>query len=120
MSFVKTLTSIALCLAASLAFANVEVNKASQAELESVKGIGPSMSGRILDARRSRSFNDWHDLQSRVKGIGDAKALKLSTEGLMVNGGAFKAVSPKPAESKKAARASEKPSTDKATKTPKA
>ena len=117
MNFVKSLIAAVLSVAASIAFAAVDVNKASQAELESVKGIGPSMSGRILEARKNGAFNDWHDLQSRVKGIGDARALKLSGDGLNVNGAAFKAVAPKPAEPKEQKRSKE---AEKAPKMPKA
>ena len=72
------------------AFAAVDVNKANQAELEALKGIGPSMSGRILEARKTGSFKDWSDLQTRVKGVGAAKSVKLSAEGLTVNGAEFK------------------------------
>ena len=43
------------------------------AELESVKGIGPSMSGKILDARKTGPFTDWADLRSRVKGVGSGR-----------------------------------------------
>ncbi len=90
MKIVTTVIAGLLTLMSTAAFAAVEVNKASQAELEAVKGIGPSMSGRMLDARKSSSFKDWSDLQSRVKGVGAAKSAKLSAEGLTVNGAEFK------------------------------
>ena len=48
------------------------------------------MSGRILEARKTGSFKDWSDLQTRVKGVGAAKSVKLSAEGLTVNGAEFK------------------------------
>ena len=87
-------TLIAFFLMAALAFsaqAAIELNKASQAELETIKGIGPSMSGRILDARKSGAFKDWADVLERVKGVGPGNASKFSAEGLTVNGAAFKA-----------------------------
>lgn len=70
--------------------AAVDVNKANQAELEGVKGIGPAMSARILEARKTAAFRDWADLQSRVKGFGDARSQRLSSDGLTVNGTPYK------------------------------
>ena len=58
MNLVKNLLATALALLSAAAFAAVDVNKASQAELESIKGIGPSMSGKILDARKTGAFKD--------------------------------------------------------------
>lgn len=92
MNILKSLIAAALALSSALAFAAVDVNKASQAELESVKGIGPSMSTKIIDARKTGAFKDWTDLQSRVKGVGTGNAAKFSADGLTVNGAAFKAV----------------------------
>ena len=66
--------------------APVDVNKATQAELESVKGIGPSMAEKILDERRQGAFKNWQDLIGRVKGIGEGTAAKFSAEGLTVDG----------------------------------
>jgi len=91
MNLVKTLVSALLALASAVALAAVDANTASQAELEAVKGIGPSMATRILDARKSGAFKDWADMQTRVKGVRDAKSAKLSADGLTVNGSAFKA-----------------------------
>jgi competence protein ComEA len=44
------------------------------------------MSKAILDERAKGEFKDWPDLQTRVKGLGDKKAAKLSQSGLVVNG----------------------------------
>ena len=87
----KFITAAILALASAVAFAATDVNKASQAELESVKGIGPSMATRILDARQTAPFTNWGDLQSRVKGVGDGNARKFSADGLTVNGQAYTA-----------------------------
>jgi competence protein ComEA len=84
----KTLLAIAALLCASAAFAAVEVNEANAAELDSIKGIGPATSTRILQARKDGVFKDWPDLLRRVKGLNPAK---LSKEGLTVNGAAFEA-----------------------------
>lgn len=86
----KRFLSALLALSASLAFAAVDVNIASVADLDSIKGIGPSTSSKIMDARKTAKFKDWGDFVARVPGIGDKRALKLSGEGLTVNGEAFK------------------------------
>ena len=93
MNLVKALVTALLALASAAAFAVVDVNKANQAELESIKGIGPSMSVKILDARKTGSFKDWSDLQSRVKGVRAGNSAKFSADGLTVNGAAFSATS---------------------------
>lgn len=86
-----------LLLAASLslavpAFAGagaVDVNQATQAELETVKGIGPAMSSKILAARKSGPFKDWDDLVQRVSGMGPGNARRMSEAGLRVGGAGF-------------------------------
>lgn len=71
----------------SFAFADVDVNKADQAALDGVKGIGPAKSKAILAERtKGGNFKDWADFESRVKGIGEKNAIKLSDAGLTVNG----------------------------------
>jgi competence protein ComEA len=84
----KLLLVIATLIATmSFAFAQVEVNKADQAALDSVKGIGPKTSKAILDERKKNGdFKDWADFEKRVKGIGDKNSAKLSDAGLTVNG----------------------------------
>lgn len=89
-----------------LAFAQVDVNKADVAALDSVKGVGPAMSKAILAERgKGGNFKDWADFQQRVKGVGGKKALKLSEAGLQVNGKPLEAT----AAVAKPARASAKP-----------
>jgi competence protein ComEA len=69
------------------AFAQVDVNKADQAALDGVKGIGPKTSKAILDERKKGGeFKDWADFEKRVKGVGGKSADKLSESGLTVNG----------------------------------
>lgn len=74
-----------LALAANACFAAVEVNQATEAELDGVKGLGPSSTRRILQARSQGLFKDWADFMARVKGIKPPTAAKLSQEGLTVN-----------------------------------
>lgn len=110
MNFIKILVSALLALASAAAFAVVDVNKANQGELESIKGIGPSMSAKILDARKTGSFKDWSDMQSRVKGVRAGNSAKFSADGLTVNGAAFSAsamadASARPAKAPRAGKA---------------
>lgn len=71
------------------AFAAVDINKASQAELEQVPGIGPALSAKILQARQDTAFKDWSDFVERVRGIGTGNAAKMSQGGLTVAGQAY-------------------------------
>lgn len=104
--FKKFLASL-LALFAAVSFAAVDINKATVADLDSIKGIGPATSAKMMDERKTAPFKDWADLIQRVPGIGDKRAAKLSSEGLTVNGDAFKptakpVVEKKPAEKKPA------------------
>ncbi len=85
----KILTITALLFSLS-SFAAVDVNKANAADLDGIKGIGPSLSGKILKERNKGQFKDWPDLMSRVSGMGDKNSAKLSAEGLTVNGAVYK------------------------------
>ncbi len=110
MNFIKILVATVLALASAAAFAVVDVNKANQAELESIKGIGPSMSTKILAARKTGSFKDWTDMQTRVKGVRAGNSAKFSADGLTVNGAAFSATamadgSARPAKAPKGSKA---------------
>jgi competence protein ComEA len=73
-------------LVCSLSVWAVDVNTATEAQLDSVKGLGPSSTARILQAREAGAFKDWKDLMFRVKGIKKGTAHKLSSAGLTVNG----------------------------------
>ena len=64
----------------------VDLNLANQAELEMVKGIGPQLSGRILEERSRGRFTDWADFIARLKGLGPTHAARLSAAGLRVGG----------------------------------
>ncbi len=96
----KNLLATVVALFAAAAFAAVDINKATQAELEAVKGIGPGISAKILDERKKGSFKDWTDLVDRVKGVGEGNAAKFSAAGLTVGGAAFKGVVAAPAAKK--------------------
>lgn len=91
----KKFLAVALALAAASAFAAIDVNKATAAELDGINGVGPGLSNRILEERRKAgNFKDWADLIGRVSGIQESRAATLSAEGLTVNGVAFKPAKP--------------------------
>ena len=104
----KKFLAIVLMLCATLAMAAVDVNKATDAQLDGVKGVGPVTSKLILSERKKGEFKDWQDFIERVKGIGDARAAKLSAEGLTVNGKAYKATAASKKDDKAAAREAKK------------
>ncbi len=81
----RFVAALAALLAAS-AFAAVEANKATQAELESISGIGPTISANIVAERKKSDFKDWNDLFRRVQGVGDRSAAKFSAGGMTING----------------------------------
>lgn len=88
------------------AFAAIDINKANQAELEGVKGIGPALSTKILNERKSGAFKDWSDLVERIAGVGPGSAAKLSANGLTVGGAAYSGnAAAAPAKAKKMAKA---------------
>jgi competence protein ComEA len=78
-------------LSSPWSLAEVEINRASQAELERLSGVGPQLSARILSARANRFFSDWEDLRRRVSGLGPRQAARLSKDGLTVAGASFAA-----------------------------
>jgi len=87
----KSLIALVLSMAAGLCMAAVDANKASEADLGSVNGIGPAISSKIVAQRKSAPFKNWGDLIERVPGIGDKRAAQLSAKGLTVNGEPYKA-----------------------------
>ncbi|MEO5738814.1 MAG: helix-hairpin-helix domain-containing protein [Variovorax sp.] len=99
----KIAAALAAMAFAVVSFAAVDANKGSAADLDGLKGVGPAMSARIIEARKQAQFKDWTDLMQRVKGVKGKKAAKLSGEGLTVNGESFKGdVAAVPAKTAKA------------------
>jgi len=92
--------------------AGIDANQASRADLETVKGIGPGLSGKIVEARKAGSFKDWNDMVDRVGGIGSGNAAKFSQAGLTVSGAAYEAK----ADTKPAKTAAKKEKTEKGAK----
>ncbi len=74
-----------LLIAASVSA--LELNSASQAELDALKGIGPVKSKAIVDERtKNGPFKDADDFAKRVKGVGDKTVVNLEAQGLTING----------------------------------
>lgn len=84
-----------LVLFSAMAFAGVafaaavDVNKTTEAELDSIKGVGPAMSGKIIKERQKAPFKDWTDFINRTKGIGPSAAKRFSAEGMNVAGAPY-------------------------------
>jgi competence protein ComEA len=98
----------AMLVTMGFAFAQVDVNKADAAALDSVKGIGPKTAKLIIDERtKGGAFKDWADLETRVKGVGAKNAKKMSAAGLQVGGKSLEGADMKAADAKgaKAAKA---------------
>jgi len=63
----------------------VDVNVASQSDLESVRGVGPKTAELILQERqKGGAFKSFDDFSGRVRGIGTKRAQKLRDAGLTV------------------------------------
>lgn len=107
----KKLLAFVATMYVAMAFAAVDVNTATSAELDSIKGIGPVKSALILSERKKAPFKDWNDFVTRVKGVGTDSAVKFSAAGMTVNGTSYKASAKADAKADKAAG---KPLTEKA------
>lgn len=88
-SFCHTVVTAVVCWASLPSAFATDLNLASEADLDSVRGIGPAMTARLLAERERQPFADWTDLQRRVKGIGAATAARWSAGGVTVNGLAY-------------------------------
>jgi len=80
----KTLALFVLCMC-NLCWA-LDINQASEAELDGLRGLGPAFTRRVMAQRDIRPFTDWPDLMRRVAGMGRVTAGKLADQGLTVSG----------------------------------
>jgi competence protein ComEA len=63
----------------------VDLNTATQTELESVRGVGPKTAETIMRERqKGGAFKSFEDFSGRVRGIGTKRAQKLRDAGLTV------------------------------------
>jgi len=77
--------SVFVAVSALAAASPVNVNTATQSELESIKGIGPSKAKTIIAERLDGGhFQDANDLQKRVRGIGMKSVEKMVDNGLTI------------------------------------
>jgi competence protein ComEA len=96
--FMKSILTLLFALLASLnlAYAAVDLNTGSAAELEGVKGLGPAKAKAIVDYRtKNGPFKSVDDLKG-VKGFGEKSVAKLRGE-VTVGAAAAKPASVKPA-----------------------
>lgn len=91
----KKLIALMMALFTAIAFAAVDVNSADAAQLDTINGIGPAIAGKIVAERKNGNFKNWGDFVSRISGIGEKSAAKLSEAGLTVNGSSFNSISSK-------------------------
>lgn len=85
---VVLLISVVALMCCNTALA-LDINQANEAELDSIKGMGPALSAKVLKARADGPFRNWPDLMQRVSGIRHNKAKQFSEQGLTVDGQAF-------------------------------
>jgi competence protein ComEA len=67
----------------------IDLNKATEVELDGLKGVGPVLTKAVMDERKKAPFKNWEDATSRVKGLGPQKASSLSDQGVRVQGSAY-------------------------------
>ncbi len=91
----KKLMALLMALFTVMAFAAVDVNSGDATQLDSIKGVGPTIAGKIVAERKNGNFKDWDDFVKRISGVGEKSAAKLSEAGLTVNGTSFKGLVPK-------------------------
>lgn len=89
----KTTAVLVTGLFAGLCFAQIELNQATEIELDGLKGIGPATTRQVLAERQKTPFKDWSDVLARIRGLGAHKAAQLSDQGLRVQGEPFAPVS---------------------------
>lgn len=74
-------------LIASVNTQAVDLNLASHIELESIRGIGPKMTERIIEERTTHGpFTSWIDFAARVKGVGNKKLITMQKDNLTLKG----------------------------------
>ena len=116
---IRNLFAALIAAVALNAFAGVDANQASRADLETVKGIGPGLSAKIVQTRQAGEFKNWGDFVERVGGVGAGNAARLSQAGLTVAGATYDA-STAPAASAKTRKTEKAERSSKAEKTPQA
>jgi competence protein ComEA len=106
---IRTLVAAAAALFAAGAFAATDVNTATQADLEALRGIGPVQAKLILSERENGAFKNWTDFKNRVKGVGPTASKRYSEAGMTINGARYSEASSRKTRSASSDRASDKP-----------
>ena len=109
----KKLLAFFAAMSIVAAFAAIDVNKATEAELDGIKGIGPVTTKLIVTERKKGEFKSWDDFVTRVKGVGDKNAAKFSAEGLTVGGASYQGPAAPAAKAKADAKKTDKTVTEK-------
>jgi len=63
---------------------SVEINTATEEQLQSLRGIGPAMAARIISERARAPFSSLADFDERVKGVGTITLRRWVTDGLVL------------------------------------
>jgi len=78
---------VALCAWIGVALAAVDINTASEAELDKLKGIGPAKAKAIAAERKKNGpFKSLDDVAARVKGIGPKTVADWKKSGAVTAG----------------------------------
>lgn len=85
----KTTAVLVTGLFAGLCWADIELNTATEIDLDGLRGIGPATTRQVLAERQKAPFKDWPDVLARIRGLGPQKAASLSAQGLTVQGVPF-------------------------------
>ncbi len=86
LKFSAALCALVLLAPLAVLCETVNVNTATEAQLDGLLGLGPATTRLILAERDKARFKNWQDLIARVKGLGPKAAAKLSAAGLNVDG----------------------------------
>ena len=75
-----------VCLIAMGTSANtlIDANTATEEQLQSIAGIGPTTAQRIIQTRQKKPFKDLRDFADRVPGVGPKRLQQYSDAGLVV------------------------------------
>lgn len=83
--FLAALTAGGLSLGAPSVAYGLDVNTATETQLEGIRGIGPKTASLIVKERQQRGqFSSFEDFAGRVRGIGPKRAERLAAQGLTV------------------------------------
>jgi competence protein ComEA len=62
----------------------LDLNQATRAEIEAVRGVGVELTDRLLAARERGPFQDWGEARKRVKGLGKRALMGFAEAGFHI------------------------------------